>query len=112
MKKVIFVLFWVRYLTNINCNGAVDSNYIADGNDIKAVASGNTDLAFDLYDRLKGNAPKGNLFFSPYSISNALALAYGGTRGETQKQMAETLHFTLPNERFYPAFLAHTLKVS
>ena len=34
--------------------------------------------------------------FSTYSISTALAMTYAGSAGATQKQMAETLHFTGP----------------
>ena len=104
MKKTIFVLFYVCCAAAAHCHGTMDPNHTSDGNDIKAAVAGNTDFAIDLYGRLKGNAPKGNLFFSPYSISNALALAYGGSRGETQKQIATAMHFTLPNERLYPAF--------
>ena len=39
----------------------------------------------------------GNLFFSPESISTALAMAYAGARGDTASRDGETLHFcTLP----------------
>jgi serpin B len=49
---------------------------------------------------------KGNLFFSPSSISTALAMTYAGSRGETASEMAKTLHFTLPPERLHPAYAA------
>ena len=65
--------------------------------DEKTVVEGNSKFAFDLYAKLKDdpNIKKtgGNLFFSPYSISTALAMTYAGARGETEKQMAGTLHF-------------------
>ena len=70
--------------------------------DIKTVAEGNTAFAIDLYGRLKGQ--KGNLFFSPYSISTALAMTYAGARGDTGKQMADVLNFALEQERLHPAF--------
>jgi serpin B len=46
----------------------------------------------------------GNIFYSPYSISEALAMAYGGARGETEKQMAAALQFLLSPDKLHPAF--------
>jgi serpin B len=66
------------------------------------LVSGNSAFAFDLYQHLKGT--KGNLFYSPHSISIALAMTYAGARGETEQQMADTLHFTLPQDQLHPAF--------
>jgi serpin B len=63
------------------------------------VIQGNTAFAFDLYAHLKGQ--QGNLFFSPYSISTALAMTYAGAGGSTAEQMEQTLHFpvwTDPND--------------
>jgi serpin B len=64
--------------------------------DVKAVVTGNTAFAFDLYGRLKDlpavKAGGGNLFFSPYSISTALAMTANGARGTTATQMTSALH--------------------
>jgi serpin B len=54
------------------------------------LAEGNSAFAFELYQALKGE--EGNLFYSPYSISLALAMTYAGARNETAEQMADTLH--------------------
>ncbi len=54
------------------------------------VIRANTDFAFDLLSRLDGSK---NLFFSPYSISVALAMTEAGASGETREQMAKALHF-------------------
>jgi len=59
--------------------------------DIQAVVGGNSQFALELYARLRGN--EGNLFFSPYSISTALAMTYSGARGTTAGQMAQALRF-------------------
>ncbi|MGB8646944.1 MAG: serpin family protein [Anaerolineae bacterium] len=70
--------------------------------DLAELAAGNNAFAFDLYQRLsKGD---GNLFYSPYSISLALAMTYAGAQGNTAQQMANTLHYTLPQNHLHPAF--------
>ncbi len=73
------------------------------GTSATAVAArGNAAFALDLYHILA--AEGGNLCFSPYSISTALAMTYAGARGETARQMAQALHFTLEEARLHPAF--------
>ncbi len=66
------------------------------------VVDGNTAFALDLYHRVRTQG--GNLFFSPYSISTALAMTYAGARGQTEKEMACVLHFTLPQAQLHRAF--------
>jgi len=66
------------------------------------LVKGNSAFAFELYQELKGE--EGNLFYSPYSISLALAMTYAGARNETAEQMADTLQFLLDQERLHPAF--------
>ena len=69
--------------------------------DRTAVVEGNNAFAFALYGQLRNR--NGNLFFSPESISTALAMAYAGARGSTASEMAKTLHFTLPQPQLNPA---------
>jgi len=57
--------------------------------DLETLVTGNSAFAFDLYQTLREE--DGNLFYSPYSISLALAMTYAGARGETAQQMADTL---------------------
>ncbi|HEY41789.1 MAG TPA: serpin family protein [Dehalococcoidia bacterium] len=70
--------------------------------DLDLLVEGNCAFAFDLYKTLRDE--EGNLFYSPYSISIALAMTYAGARGETEQQMAETLKFLLAQEDLHPAF--------
>src|SRR5262245_47576905 len=69
--------------------------------DAEALRDGNTAFATDLYQTLrKDPAAKGkNLFFSPHSISTALAMTFAGARGQTEKEMASTMHYDLPQDR-------------
>ncbi|GHS86101.1 serpin [Synergistales bacterium] len=50
------------------------------------------EFAFDLYRQIASEA-KGNIFFSPFSVSSALAMVYAGAANDTAREMAETLHF-------------------
>ena len=71
------------------------------GGDLAQLVTGNTAFALDLYAAIAGSDE--NLFYSPYSISLALALTYAGAKGETEQQMAEVLRFSLPQDRLHPA---------
>jgi len=76
--------------------------------DLEVLVDGNNAFAFDLYQTLRQE--EGNLFLSPYSISEVLAMAYAGARGDTEKDMAEVLNFNLPQDRLHPAFNATDLQ--
>ena len=70
--------------------------------DLEALVDGNNAFAFDLYHQVVEGSD--NLFYSPYSISIALAMTYAGARNETEQQMAQALRFELPQDRLHPAF--------
>ena len=72
--------------------------------ELAGLVDGNSAFAFDLYQALKGR--DGNLFYSPHSISLALAMTYAGAGGQTESQMADTLGFSLSQDRLHPAFNA------
>jgi len=57
-----------------------------------AFVQDNSRFAFDLYG--KAASTPGNLFFSPHSISTALAMTYAGAQGGTREQMRTVLHFS------------------
>jgi serpin B len=79
------------------CAGFLTAAWLSGPTEAKAanadtsLVAGNTAFSWALYARLKPG--DGNLFFSPYSISTCLALAYSGARGDTAAQMARTLHW-------------------
>jgi serpin B len=74
------------------------------------LVAGNNRFAYDLFHAVAQE--EGNLFFSPYSVSTALAMTYAGARGETAVQMADTLHYTLPQSQLHPAFNALNLQLT
>ena len=63
---------------------------------IQDVVNANNQFAFDLYSALT-SSEKGNIFFSPYSISAALAMTYEGAKGQTAKEMKSVFHFPESN---------------
>jgi len=63
---------------------------------MQEVASANNKFTFDLYSQLN-KSEKGNIFYSPYSISAALAMTYEGAKGQTADEMKSVFHFTESN---------------
>lgn len=63
---------------------------------IKEVIETNNKFTFDLYSEL-GKSESGNIFYSPYSISAALAMTYEGAKGQTSKEMKSVFHFPESN---------------
>jgi serpin B len=75
----------------------------ADGkSDVARVIKGSNEFALDLYAQLREKA--GNQFFSPFSISSALAMTYAGARGQTAAEMAKTLQLLEDSKKLHPAF--------
>jgi len=128
--KLLSILMLITLLALTGCGGNgidVPSDHLAPGKivqseaqrvaspnvaeaDVAELAARSNAFAFDLYQAVRED--KDNLFYSPYSISLALAMTYAGARGETEQQMADTLHFTLPQDRLHPAFNALDLELA
>jgi serpin B len=75
---------------------------------VAGVVAGNNQFAWELYQKVKA-VPENqgrNIFFSPYSLRMALAMTYAGSRSNTERQMAQTLHLTLPQAGLHQAFAA------
>jgi serine protease inhibitor len=63
---------------------------------IQEVVNANNEFAFDLYselDKSNGN----NIFYSPYSISAALAMTYEGAKEQTADEIKSVFHFPEEN---------------
>jgi serpin B len=95
IKKLTLVTVLLAGMTN-SVKAAIDPNQ-------QTVVAGNNKFALELYGKLESQ--QGNLFLSPYSISTALAMTSAGARGQTEKQMAETLCFApMKTEQFHKTF--------
>ena len=115
MKKMVFIVL-AMVLVSVNLVGCGEGKLVGiahsekqrlispdvSASDLNSLVDGNSAFAFDLYQALRGE--QGNLFYSPYSISLALAMTYAGARSETEQQMADTLYFILSQDSLHPAF--------
>ncbi|KAM7290684.1 intracellular coagulation inhibitor 1 [Ixodes scapularis] len=80
----------------------------AQGNDKLTLA--NNQFGLRLLNTLP-NSPEENVFFSPYSISTALGMAYAGARGDTQEELSQQLGYTaagLSQDDVFNAYSDHT----
>lgn len=71
-----------------------------------SVATANNRFARDLYMQL-ANDPQyagSNIFFSPFSISSALAITYEGARGTTADEIRSVFHFPVDNATLREGF--------
>jgi serpin B len=113
MKGLIIVLVLVLLLPLMACDQQAAAELLMSDKprdtspdvsqaDLALLIEGNSAFAFDLYQALREQ--EGNLFYSPHSISLALAMTYAGARNETAEQMADTLQFLLEQDRLHPAF--------
>jgi len=63
---------------------------------VDEVVKANNEFAFDLYSELD-KSESGNIFYSPYSISAALAMTYEGAKGQTADEIKSVFHFPESN---------------
>ena len=81
-----------------------DKNYIAADDSastpegVKQVVNANNQFAIDLYQQINKQAKQAenNIFFSPYSLSTAIAMLYAAAEGETKQQIQKTFHYPAP----------------
>lgn len=60
---------------------------------VAEVVRANNQFALEFYKEIKEDGE--NLFFSPYSISTALAMTYEGAKGKTADEMADVFGFSI-----------------
>ncbi|MEM7819777.1 MAG: serpin family protein [Candidatus Aenigmatarchaeota archaeon] len=117
MNKILINGIIVLFMVSIVTAGAVlfifpyepkqppkadDTGFTSQG--VQEVVNANNKFAFDLYSELD-KSEKGNIFYSPYSIFAALAIAYEGTKGKTADEIKSVFHFP-ENDILRPNFAA------
>jgi len=65
-----------------------DTKHLPASSDLDGI----TDFGLDLFKELFDHTTPKNFFFSPYSVWNALLLAYFGSKGQTETQLARVLN--------------------
>ena len=62
---------------------------------IAEVVTANNQFAIDMYQQINGQnkQTENNVFFSPYSLSTAMAMLYAAAEGETKAQIQKTFHY-------------------
>lgn len=91
MKAIKFVLVSAILMTAMADCLAGQQAASGEKTNRQIIVQGNNEFALEIYTKLQSQ--EGNLFFSPYSISTAMAMAYAGARGRTESQIAKVLHF-------------------
>ncbi|MCD4760365.1 serpin family protein [bacterium] len=102
MKKLLLILI-LPLLMGVGCtkiNTFLDDTNVSDDS-INSIVDANNKFALDLYDKYK---EKGNVFFSPYSISSALAMTYEGAKGKTAEEIKEVFYFPEDQDEMRSAY--------
>ncbi|XP_030624111.1 leukocyte elastase inhibitor [Chanos chanos] len=69
-----------------------------------SLTAANTSFSLNLFNKITENNKTGNVFYSPLSISSALAMVYLGAEGNTAAQMSESLHLNKAEEDIHVGF--------
>ncbi len=94
---------WLGILAFLLCSCSVTTARAqVSAADVRGLVHGNSDFGLALYQRLA--VKEGNLFLSPYSVSNAFGMCYAGAKGNTAAEMKTTLRFNLADDRLHAAF--------
>ncbi len=82
--------------TDKNYTAADDSASTSEG--VKQVVNANNQFAIDLYQQISKQPAQAenNVFFSPYSLSTAMAMLYAAVEGETKEQIQKTFYYPTP----------------
>jgi serpin B len=89
MRTLATILTGLVLMTSTGCTAGQERAETIPSVDHNILVQGHNQFALELYQNLRSR--DGNVFFSPYSISTALAMTYAGAGGTTERQMAAAL---------------------
>jgi len=112
MKKSLIILVVVIFIAGISyfTRGdnelsfiSVDEQPMADETGatqegVAGIVDANNKFAFNLYFQYTEKYQNKNIFFSPYSISSALAMVYEGAEGTTAEEIEKVFYFPKEDE--------------
>ncbi len=87
---ILLYSFFNLGMSDIFVKAADDRGATAEG--VEEAVRANNQFSIDLYSKIKDDS-EGNIFFSPWSISNAMAMVYEGARGETANEIQNVFYF-------------------
>lgn len=105
MKKMSFIVFAVLIFA-VSCSKkelVLTEDKKAETLSETEIISGINQFGFDILHKLSEEKIL-NLFFSPFSISSALAMTYAGTAGNTADEMRDVMYFGRQDPSFHKRF--------
>ena len=95
MKKIIFLICLLTIgVFSCEKTSVEELDFNCEENvDVCDLAELNNEFGFDIFKAIHKNHIDDNVFISPFSISTALSMTLNGAKGETQKEMMNTLKY-------------------
>lgn len=84
MKKILYTISFIF----------ISLTVVSQDDYVKATVERNNEFAIDFYKKF--NIKGENIIVSPFGVSNCMAMAYIGSEGKTQQQIAKTMNFITP----------------
>ena len=100
-KKAISVMIAVLLISVVIAAIVLKNNDNFSGSgpieNVSDMVEATNEFSFEMYQELI-NGSEENVFFSPYSITTALGMAYEGARGQTASEMSQVLNLPTDNQ--------------
>lgn len=97
MKIRIFLVLLAGCILAFCMGSRVEPKEIINESDVKSVVEANNQFCFKLYHNLR-EKELGNIFFSPFSITMAMAIVFEGARGWVAEEMVDVFKFPVEPE--------------